>query len=271
VEARKELLLQSLLQRSGLSPPPPAGGPPAGFDLREVEEAVRTGDRRRLEELLDALQGSLADVPAAAGAGDAAGAGSAAGDAAGGAAGGAAGAAEDRSAVLVELFRALSRPAEDTGVNLETAFRRSEEAAAYERSDGAFGDIFSRLRKIALEAAAARSTRREKPARYLIDKARRYIDRRYSAWDLSLEEVAEHVELNPSYFSAVFKSVVGVNYIDYLTSLRMEKAKQLLRDTKLKIGAIARQVGFQAPGYFGYLFKKNFDLTPSEFKARLGS
>ena len=244
VEARKELLLQNLLRRSGLASPPESGEPRAGFDFRGVEEALSSGNTSRLEELLDDLEATLIESP---------------------------GSERDRTAVLIELFRTLSRPAEDSGINLETAFRRSEEGAVYDRSDGASGEIFSSLKKIALETAARHSTRREKPARYLIDKARQYIEQCYSAWDLSLEDVADHVELNPSYLSAVFKSVVGVNYIDYLTALRMEKAKQLLKDTRLKIGAVARMVGFQAPGYFGYLFKKHFGLPPSEYKACLES
>jgi two-component system response regulator YesN len=65
----------------------------------------------------------------------------------------------------------------------------------------------------------------------------------------------------------VFKSVTGVNYIDYVTGLRLDKARELLKDPRLKIGAVAHMVGFQTPGYFGYLFRKHFDRTPSEYRA----
>ena len=243
VEARKELLLWTVLRRSGLSLPPQAPEASGGFEVREIGEALKAGNAARLAELLDRLEASTLAS---------------------------AGSEGDRTAVLVEVIRLLSSLAEEGGLNLESAFRKMPQGAAYDRGDAGLGHLFSMLRSLALELVARRSTRREKPARHLIDKALRFIDERYAAWDLSLEEVADHVELNPSYFSAVFKSVTGVNYIDYLTALRLEKARQLLEQDRLKIGAVARLVGFQTPGYFGYLFKKHFDLTPSQYKARGG-
>ena len=51
----------------------------------------------------------------------------------------------------------------------------------------------------------------------------------------------------------------------------MEKARELLEGSDMKISAVARRVGFQSPGYFGYLFKKHFGVTPSQFKAGPGA
>jgi len=256
VEARKELLLQSLLRGSGLAVVPEGkgggkgggGSSGDGLNLAAVEQALISGDTARLEDLLDDFAASLGDEPVGQ---------------------------SERTALLTELFHVVSRHAEHSGISLEAAFRRSglvpgDDRSALPRGAGTFGDIFSALKSIARETAAGRATRRELPARSLVDTARRYIDSRYAAWDLSLEDVAEHVELNPSYLSTLFKSVLGVNYIDYLTGLRMEKARQLLEETELKIGAVAQMVGFHAPGYFGYLFKKHFDLTPSEYRSRPG-
>ncbi|MBN1836973.1 MAG: response regulator [Spirochaetales bacterium] len=248
-EARKELLLQNLLRGGGLPAArdgreaAEAEGSTGAFDLAGVEQALTAGDLRRLEELLEGLESSLAERPATAG---------------------------ERSALLTGLYHLLSRQVEASHLDLETTLRRSGAGPGFDRGAGGFGAVLAALRRIAREAAAGPATRRELPAHSLVDTARSYIESRYCAWDLSLEDVAEHVELNPSYLSTLFKSVLGVNYIDYLTGLRMDKARQLLEGTELKVGAVARLVGFQTPGYFGYLFKKHFGLTPTEYRARPG-
>ncbi len=243
VEARKELLLQLLLRRGGL---PDGGGqaaPAAPADeCSALGEAVERGDAGQVTALLQRLEAAAAVPQASEG---------------------------ERAAILAGLYRCLSRPAQQAGLNLEHRFLRAGRETAYDRGDASFDQLLDGLKAAALELVALRSSRRDQAARHLIEKAKHFIERRYAAWDLSLEEVADQVELNPSYFSVVFKQVEGVNYIDYLTGLRMRKARELLADARLKISAVARKVGFQTPGYFGYLFKKHYGRTPSAYRASL--
>ncbi len=84
--------------------------------------------------------------------------------------------------------------------------------------------------------------------------------------DLSLEEVAEHVNLSVCYLSNYFKGQMGVNFTDYLTQLRMEKAKELLIHTNEKIYRIAEMVGYQNSQYFVTIFKKKLGVTPAEYR-----
>jgi len=250
VEARKTLLLKTLLGRGGLQVPSgevpgePARAtqrvPAAADAVLRIENAIDDGDLAGVEKHLDSLEASLP---------------------------GPASPEPARTAAIIELFGALDRISVLHGIHLEDALRRAGDGAADARGDTTPQDVLAALKRAARSAATGHSTRRELSGRHLIDKARRYIESRFSSWDLTLEEVAEHVELNPSYFSTLFKSVTQVNYIDYLTGLRMEKARQLLEGTQIKIGAVAQRVGFQGPGYFGYLFKKQFGVTPSQFKA----
>lgn len=63
--------------------------------------------------------------------------------------------------------------------------------------------------------------------------------------DISLESCADYVRMNPFLLSKVFKETTGSNFIDYLTQIRLEKAKQLLRETDLKMNQVAERVGYQ--------------------------
>lgn len=84
--------------------------------------------------------------------------------------------------------------------------------------------------------------------------------------DLSLEEVAESVHLTPHYFSKLFKKQTGQTFIDYVTTLRIEKAKELLRDERLNIKEVCYDVGYKDPNYFSRVFKKWTTLTPKEYR-----
>jgi AraC-like DNA-binding protein len=83
--------------------------------------------------------------------------------------------------------------------------------------------------------------------------------------DISLDSCADYTGTNSVALSKAFKQVTGKNFIDYLTELRMEKAKELLRDTDIKINDVAEKSGYQA-SYFNRIFKKQEGVTPSRFR-----
>ncbi|TBL78945.1 helix-turn-helix domain-containing protein [Paenibacillus thalictri] len=84
--------------------------------------------------------------------------------------------------------------------------------------------------------------------------------------DLSLNAVAGRLSLNPSYVSRLFKQFVGETFVDYVTAKRIERGKQLLESTELKIGEIAANVGYQNAYYFIKLFKEATGMTPGEYR-----
>lgn len=98
-----------------------------------------------------------------------------------------------------------------------------------------------------------------------LDRARRYIESRFTE-ELSLEEVADHVHLNSFYLSKVFKQYVGETFIDYLTSLRIRRAKQLIEEDALSLKEICFEVGYKDPNYFSRVFKKVTGVTPSDYR-----
>ncbi|WP_277713414.1 helix-turn-helix transcriptional regulator [Paenibacillus mucilaginosus] len=146
------------------------------------------------------------------------------------------------------------------------ADRRAVAAAAHP------GDLAEWQRWLGLAAARASALLRERTAArtdYTVDKVKAYIDA-HLADDLSLNAAAEQVSLNPAYLSRMFKAATGINYVDYVTSERMNRAKTLLSTTDTQIERIALLVGYANPAYFSKKFKEAFGLSPSEFRARRG-
>lgn len=102
----------------------------------------------------------------------------------------------------------------------------------------------------------------------LLKSAKNYIEQNYDNEEISLNMVAASVNLSPNHFSTIFSQEMGQTFIEYLTYVRMEKAKELLRSSSMKTAEIAYAVGYKDPHYFSYLFKKTQECTPREFKGR---
>lgn len=98
-----------------------------------------------------------------------------------------------------------------------------------------------------------------------IEQAVNYIRSNYQK-DISLVDVSRQVNASPYYFSKIFKEATGENFIEYLTNLRMVKAKELLTQTDCSIKEICVKVGYSEPNYFSRSFKKNVGVTPTEYK-----
>lgn len=92
-----------------------------------------------------------------------------------------------------------------------------------------------------------------------------YIRKNYMDQDLSLNSICSYLNISTSYFSTIFKEMTGETFIESLTRIRMEKAKELLENTTLKNYEIAEKVGFSDPHYFGISFKKMTGKTPTEY------
>lgn len=99
----------------------------------------------------------------------------------------------------------------------------------------------------------------------LIKRAFAYISQNYSH-SLSLNDVAEHVHLNPAYFSSIFKESCGSSFKEYLNMVRIEESKRLLSNTDYAILDIAIATGFEDQSYFSKVFKKYTGITPKQYR-----
>lgn len=104
----------------------------------------------------------------------------------------------------------------------------------------------------------------------VITRAKEYLQEHQSE-DLSLGQVARAVNTSTFYFCKMFKKVTGINFTDYLSRVRVEKAKNLLLNPNLRVSEIAFEVGFQSLTHFNRVFKKIVGQSPSEFRTQLPS
>jgi Response regulator containing CheY-like receiver domain and AraC-type DNA-binding domain len=124
------------------------------------------------------------------------------------------------------------------------------------------GTIMRFAHKISAELYATRSSSNKK----LIGRVTAYLLENYADETLSLATAASFAAVSSGYLSAIFKKETGRHFIDYLTEVRMEKAKQLLRTTDMRAYEISFKTGFSNSNYFSYAFKKYTGISPSDFK-----
>lgn len=101
---------------------------------------------------------------------------------------------------------------------------------------------------------------------HIIRQVLTYIDEHLSE-SLFLEDIAKMLYLNPAYLSTLFKQETSRNYREYVIQCRLDKAKELLRNSNEKIGQIAIAVGYGDAKHFGKIFKKEVGITPKEYRA----
>lgn len=102
----------------------------------------------------------------------------------------------------------------------------------------------------------------------IIEIAKDQIRKTYMSDEISLNTIAAEVGMSPSYFSSIFSEEMGKTFVEYLTEIRMDRAKELLMCSSMKTSEIGYEVGYKDPHYFSYIFKKTQNCTPKEFRAR---
>ncbi len=109
--------------------------------------------------------------------------------------------------------------------------------------------------------------RNEEQSESTVKRAQKYIQENYQS-DISLDEVSREVNVSPYYFSKLFKEEVGENFIEYLTALRISKAKEYLKDPSLPIREAGSLSGYADSNYFSRIFKKQTGMTPREYREK---
>lgn len=104
----------------------------------------------------------------------------------------------------------------------------------------------------------------------VIDQVKTYVSQQYNNEQVSLKTISAHVRISPSHLSKIFSQETGQTITEYLTQMRIGKAKELLKTTSNKTFEIAFKVGYNDPHYFSNIFKKTTGFTPKEYRT-LGS
>ncbi len=128
--------------------------------------------------------------------------------------------------------------------------------------------IRQQVQAVLLAALVFRDSQAANHYAAMIRQATAYIEGHYADTNLSLPEVAGQAHLSPSHFCTVFSQETGKTFKEYLTEIRMQKARELLRTTALKSFEIADKIGYSDPHYFSFVFRKHTGLSPTEFRWR---
>lgn len=104
-------------------------------------------------------------------------------------------------------------------------------------------------------------------AKLITQQAISYINQNYSNQELSVDTICSILNVSAAYFSTIFKKETGMGFVNFLTRVRMEQALRLLNTTNEKAYTIAGQVGYSEPNYFSYVFKKEYGISPSKYRA----
>ena len=118
------------------------------------------------------------------------------------------------------------------------------------------------------ETMQLRDSHSKKKYSKLLEDAKAFIDENYKHDEMSLNTVAAQVNISPSYFSTIFSSEMGQTFVEYLTHVRLEKAKELLMCSNMRTAEIGYEVGYKDSHYFSYIFKKVVGCSPKEYRNR---
>lgn len=180
-----------------------------------------------------------------------------------------------RDAIAYRAFDYLLKP-----VNEEELQRTLHEAVALVRSRQGAEYAFMMQFKRDVGGSAKRMTQNEEHSCLAVNDRRilhpvvvqvvRHIVSHVNG-DLSLERLAGLAYVHPNYLSGLFKQETGENLVDFIARIRVEKAKTLLFDRKMKLHELADHFGYKDARYFGHLFKKYAGCSPFEYRKRMGN
>jgi two-component system response regulator YesN len=165
---------------------------------------------------------------------------------------------------LLEFLITAYRIARESSRNDHSFFPSFQKTAAIFTENSDLAVIFNEVAKRIIHLTEIVKEGRDTQIKSIIRQAKSIIDQRFQE-HLSLEELARLVNTSPFYFSRLFREELGMNYIDYVTNRRLEKAGSLLAKG-LSVKECCFAVGYNDPNYFSRIFRKHYGMTPTEFR-----
>ena len=156
---------------------------------------------------------------------------------------------------------------EELGMDMKNLPREVTDMEGTLKESHSMETLKERLVSLFKETMSLRDGQTASKYSQVLEEAMAFIRENYAKEEISLNTVASRVNISPSYFSSIFSQEMGVTFVEYLTSVRMERAKELLMCSNMKTSEIGYEVGYKDSHYFGYLFKKTVGCTPKEYRA----
>ncbi|MGI5976634.1 MAG: PocR ligand-binding domain-containing protein [Candidatus Limivicinus sp.] len=164
----------------------------------------------------------------------------------------------------IELTTLLSRVAIDGGATPDSTYKMNSSFISRLYLEKNLDDLCMLMQKVLESFMEMMFNEKDKGNPY-IRKALRYMSDNYSE-HLELNQVADYVNLSPSYFSSLFRSTVGMSFSEQLCRIRVEESKKLLLLNKYSLADIAAAMGFPDQSYYSKVFKRIVGITPSKFR-----
>lgn len=164
----------------------------------------------------------------------------------------------------IELTTLLSRVAMDGGAQTDSIYKLNRQYLSLLYQEQHTDDLCMLMQEVLEGFMSAMFNQQDKGNPY-IRKALRYMSDNYSE-HLELNQVAEYVQLSPSYFSSLFHQVVGVSFREQLCRIRVEESKRLLLNKEYSLADIAVSMGFPDQSYYCKVFKRIVGITPGKYR-----
>jgi len=171
--------------------------------------------------------------------------------------------------IFVDVVLAIAKLVNDLGGDVDKVIPELNSIEMTMSNIKTIEQLREQANKILTSALAYRDSQPKGQYKELIRQSKEYIEHQYTDPELSLNAVAAQANLSASHFSVVFSQETGQNFKEYLTEIRINKAKELLRMTSLRSADIAYQVGYNDPHYFSSVFKKKTGFSPIEFRLQV--
>ncbi|MEA5146070.1 MAG: AraC family transcriptional regulator, partial [Candidatus Limiplasma sp.] len=168
--------------------------------------------------------------------------------------------------IFVDIVLSASRIIRDAGGDPQEIIPSAFEPEGQGATAATLEEAMAMARELLARAIRFRDEQGSVRYGMVIRKAKSLIEEQYANPDLTLKDVASHVALSNNHFCTIFSQETGETFTEYLTSVRMNKAKELLRDRQMRTSDVAFQVGYNDPHYFSYLFKKHAGTSPREYR-----
>lgn len=173
-----------------------------------------------------------------------------------------------RQYIVMNCYFTVRNYLQELKVDIEELSDGQPDVSRIAKSHNSIEYISSYLKGLFAEAIDIRERQSDSQYEDFLKMAKEYIHENYANDKLSLNMVAKQVNVSPNYFSRIFSWETGCTFTEYLTKIRMEKAKERLMCTNHKTTEIAYEVGYKDSHYFSYLFKKTVGCTPREYRMR---
>lgn len=167
---------------------------------------------------------------------------------------------------LMEIMTAILKLVQAYNLDIDEIFGESFNCYSYLETFDSIHDAKAWFIQKAVKVNSFIKKERINSSMLLVEKAKQYIKENYNDPDISVEILCSKLHVSPTYFSTIFKRETEMNFVNYLTSVRLEEAVKLLNTTDDKTYVIAEKVGYPEANYFSYVFKKQYGVSPSKYR-----